>query len=288
MQTAHDQFAEDPAQEGVDVVLVGEAAPGRMKQIFTRDSVIGVKGGAIVTRLARKVRRGEELPVTRALAKRRLPDPRHAARHGRVRGRRLRHHRRQDGRLLASPSPATRKACARSRRSSATSASKLIKVPMPGYRIHIDGAFMMIDVDTAIVNLNELPYFFIEYLQKRGMKLIELPPDDNAFSLNCLAIAPGRVVMHVSRTQASCRPADGAGVELITGRLRVRRTRRRWHPLLHRPAGPGSGLTWRFSTRRPGEELRTASRRSTVSTCRSRTASSLPCSVRLAPARRRC
>ena len=55
--------------EGVEIVYVGDAAPGRMKQVYTRDSVIGVKGGAVVARLARRVRRGEELPVTRALAK---------------------------------------------------------------------------------------------------------------------------------------------------------------------------------------------------------------------------
>ena len=39
MQKAHDQFTDILRKEGVDVVLVGEAAPGRMKQIFTRDSV---------------------------------------------------------------------------------------------------------------------------------------------------------------------------------------------------------------------------------------------------------
>ena len=68
MQKAHDALSAALRAEGVDVILVDKAAPGRMKQVFTRDSVIGVKGGAIVTRMARKVRRGEELPVTRALA----------------------------------------------------------------------------------------------------------------------------------------------------------------------------------------------------------------------------
>jgi N-dimethylarginine dimethylaminohydrolase len=69
MQGAHDALAALLKSEGVEIVYVGEAAPGRMKQIYTRDSVIGVKGGAVVARLARRVRRGEELPVTRALAK---------------------------------------------------------------------------------------------------------------------------------------------------------------------------------------------------------------------------
>jgi hypothetical protein len=44
MQGAHDALAALLKSEGVEIVYVGEAAPGRMKQIYTRDSVIGVKG----------------------------------------------------------------------------------------------------------------------------------------------------------------------------------------------------------------------------------------------------
>ena len=93
---------------------------------------------------------------------------------------------------------------------------RLIKVPMPGYRIHIDGSFMMIDADTAIVNKNELPYVFIDYLNGRGMKLIELPPEDNAFSLNCLAVAPGRIIMHTKISPRLADRLDKAGVTVIS------------------------------------------------------------------------
>lgn len=54
--------------EGVEVVRLDACAPGRMKSVYTRDSVIGAPGGAIVTRLGAPIRRGEELPVTRTLA----------------------------------------------------------------------------------------------------------------------------------------------------------------------------------------------------------------------------
>jgi hypothetical protein len=91
----------------------------------------------------------------------------------------------------------------------------LIKVPMPGYRIHIDGSFMMVDVETAIVNKNELPYVFIDYLVKRGMKLIELPPEDNGFSLNCLAVAPGRLIMHTTTSPRLADRLDQAGISII-------------------------------------------------------------------------
>ena len=69
MQRQHDALVRALEAEGVEVVLLNRAAPGRMKQIFTRDSCIGVKGGAIITRMARRVRRGEERPVLEALAR---------------------------------------------------------------------------------------------------------------------------------------------------------------------------------------------------------------------------
>ena len=227
-----------------------------MKQIYTRDSVIGVKGGAIVTRLARRVRRGEELPVTRALAKAGCPIL------GTLHGTAV-----FEGggfafiddktAVCSVASPATRKACARSKACSHGLGVTLIKVPMPGYRIHIDGAFMMVDVDTAIVNVNELPYSFIEYLKKRGMKLIELPPEDNAFSLNCLAVAPGRVIMHGSRSPRLADRLDAQASTVLTCRLRGGRARRRRHPLLDRALlARDPDLTWRFWSRRPGKDLR--------------------------------
>ena len=195
MQAAHDTLAAKLRGEGVDVIYVDKAAPGRMKQIFTRDSVIGVKGGAIVTRLARKVRRGEELPVTQALAKTGCPIL--ATLHGEAVFEGGGFAMIDDKTAVCSVSVACNAEGVRQIEAVLdTLGVELIKVPMPGYRIHIDGSFMMVDVETAIINVNELPYVFIEVLKKRGMKLIELPPDDNAFSVNCLAVKPGRILVH--------------------------------------------------------------------------------------------
>ena len=214
MQAAHDALAAMLKAEGVEIVYVGEAAPGRMKQIYTRDSVIGVKGGAIVTRLARRVRRGEELPVTRALAKAGCPIL------GTICGNAV-----FEGGGFAILDEKTA-VCSLSVACNpegvrqltgllGTLGVELIPVQMPGYRIHIDGAFMMIDVETAIINVNELPFVFIDYLKSRGMKLIELPPEDNAFSLNCLAVSPGRVIMHTSVSPRLADRLDKNGITVL-------------------------------------------------------------------------
>ena len=195
MQAEHDLLAATLKAEGVEIFYVDRAAPGRMKQVFTRDSVIAVKGGAIVTRLARRVRRGEELPVTRALAAAGCPILATICGEAVFEGGGFAMI--DANTAVCSVSVACNPEGVRQVESVlATLGVTLVKVPMPGYRIHIDGSFMMVDVDTALVNVNELPYVFIDYLIKRGMKLIELPPDDNAFSLNCLAVAPGRVIVH--------------------------------------------------------------------------------------------
>jgi hypothetical protein len=60
-QAQHDGLADALRKEGVEVVYLTRCAPGRHKSIYTRDSCIAVKGGAIVTRLGPIVRRGEEL-----------------------------------------------------------------------------------------------------------------------------------------------------------------------------------------------------------------------------------
>jgi N-dimethylarginine dimethylaminohydrolase len=214
MQAAHDKLVAILKAEGVDVVLVDKAAPGRMKQIYTRDSVIGVKGGAIVTRLARKVRRGEELPVTRALANAGCPILGTLTGNAVFEGGGFAM---LDARTaVCSVSVACNEEGVRQVESILRTLDiELIKVPMPGYRIHIDGSFMMIDEETAIINMNELPYVFLDYLKKRGMKLIELPPDDNAFSTNCLAVSPGRVIMHLNKTQRLADDLDKHGIEVI-------------------------------------------------------------------------
>ena len=73
MQAQHDALSAALRAEGVEVIALDGVTDGRFKSCYTRDSMIAVKGGAIVTRLAPRMRRGEELPVTRTLARLGMP-----------------------------------------------------------------------------------------------------------------------------------------------------------------------------------------------------------------------
>ena len=86
---------------------------------------------------------------------------------------------------------------------------------LSGYRIHIDGMFLMVDHDTALVNQDELPYWFIQKLKAMKIRMIQLPPDESAFSLNCLAIAPGRLVMDANMTPRFADMIDKAGLTVL-------------------------------------------------------------------------
>jgi N-dimethylarginine dimethylaminohydrolase len=71
----------------------------------------------------------------------------------------------------------------------------LIVVDLVGYDIHLDGSFLMIDRDLALVNPFGLPYVFLEQLKALGIRAIEISPADNSWIVNSLAIAPGELLM---------------------------------------------------------------------------------------------
>ena len=68
MREQHDRLADVLRDEGVDVAYVSGTVPGHIKSQSTRDQVVAVRGGAIICRMGARLRRGEEAPVTRAIA----------------------------------------------------------------------------------------------------------------------------------------------------------------------------------------------------------------------------
>ena len=66
---------------------------------------------------------------------------------------------------------------------------------LTGYRLHIDGNFVMIDVDTALINPTQLPFTFVQRLKELTTKPIEVCPDDPVWTINCPAVRPGRILI---------------------------------------------------------------------------------------------
>lgn len=214
LQAQHDGLANALRAEGVEVVYLKRCAPGKHKSVYTRDSCIGVKGGAIVTRLGPIARRGEEAPVTETLGALGMPILRTIHGTGLMEGGSfvwLNSKTAVIGRSARVNEEGTRQV----EEVLNAQGVELLRVDLTGYRLHIDGTMVMIDVDTAIVNPSILPYWFLEKLKELGIRTIEVHPDDPTGIVNCLAVRPGRVIMQSEVSPRTAETMDKLGIEIV-------------------------------------------------------------------------
>jgi N-dimethylarginine dimethylaminohydrolase len=194
MQSEHDALVAALRARGIEVHDVEGVDGGRLKSCYTRDPVIMVKGGAIVTRMGTRIRRGEELAITRTLAKLGVPVLRTLSGSAVM-----------EGGSFAWINPRT---CVigcgiRVNREGAAQVGEVLKrqgvdlivIDLVGYDIHIDGSFQMVDRDLALVDPFGLPYSFLEKLKELKVRTIEITPADNKWIINSLAVAPGELIM---------------------------------------------------------------------------------------------
>jgi N-dimethylarginine dimethylaminohydrolase len=194
MQGQHDALARALRDEGVEVFSLEGVDGGRLKSCYTRDSAIALEGGAVVTRLGPKIRRGEELTVTRTLAKLGVPILRTIHGSGLLEGGSfawINSRTAVVGRSIRVNEEGARQLEDVLR----TRGVELLRVDLCGYDLHIDGSFVMIDVDKALVRAESLPFWFLEKLKELGVRTVETTPDDEDWIINCLAVRPGRVLM---------------------------------------------------------------------------------------------
>jgi N-dimethylarginine dimethylaminohydrolase len=214
MREQHDRLAAVLRAEGVEIAYVSDTVPGHIKSQSTRDQVVAVRGGAIICRMGARLRRGEEAPVTRAVAALGMPILRTINGSGIFEGGSF---------AMINEHTAVVGIGARANAEGARQVEEvlrplgveLLKVELNGYKQHIDGAFVMADVDVALINPLGLPFWFLEKLKALNVRTVECHPDDPPFTVNCLAVRPGRAIM--SRTSARTVERLGkAGVEVIS------------------------------------------------------------------------
>ena len=190
----HDGLVRTLQNEGVEVVFLDSIEPDGLKSIYTRDSSVAIKGGSVICRLARSIRRGEEAHVTRTIAGLGMPVLRTIHGTGMVEGGSfawLNHRTAVIGRSICVNEEGARQL----EEVLAWQGVELLRVDLTGYSIHIDGAMTMIDVDVAIIDPDMLPYPFLEKLKELGIRTVEITAQDNHAIINCLAVRPGRVIM---------------------------------------------------------------------------------------------
>lgn len=215
MQSQHDAMVKAFEAAAIEVYHVEGVDNTRLKSCYTRDPLIMVKGGAIVCRMGARIRRGEELAITRTLAKIGIPILRTISGTGIMEG--------------GSFAWLNSKTCAigvgvRVNRDGAEQVGEVLKrqgvelliVDLPGYDIHLDVSFLMVDKDLALINPFGLPYSFLEELKARGIRTIEIDPADDSWIVNSLAIAPGKMVMPAGATNRTLDRLAQHGVSWVT------------------------------------------------------------------------
>ena len=214
LRAQHDGLVRTLQAEGVEVVFLDDVEPDGIKSVYTRDSSIAVKGGAIVTRMARSIRRGEEAHVTKTIANLGMPILRTL--HGTAMA---------EGGSFAWLNSTTavigrsicvnEEGCRQIEEVLAYQGVELLRVDLNGYLIHIDGALTMIDRNVAIIDPDLLPFWFLEKLREIGIHTVEINQQDDEWVVNCLAVRPGRVIMPRGLSDKTRSDLDKLGIEII-------------------------------------------------------------------------
>jgi N-dimethylarginine dimethylaminohydrolase len=179
--------------EGVRVHFADGLPERFTKAVYTRDPLISVPGGVVIGRMAPRMRRGEEASVTRAVAAAGIPILGTIVGTGMLEGGTF---------IKLTPTVAAfgtsircnAEAAEQLREILARIGIELIVLPMSGFSIHLDGHLGMVDVDKAIVDAPGLPHWFLDRLVELGIEPIWAAPGEH-WGVNCLAVAPGRVLM---------------------------------------------------------------------------------------------
>jgi len=179
--------------EGV-VVRRAEALPaGFSKAVYVRDPIVALPGGAIVGRMAARMRRGEEPHASRLLAELGVPILRTIAGTGIVEGgtvMKLRPDVYAFGTSIRCNEEGARQLAEVVR----PRGVELLRVPLGGYTIHLDERLALVDVDKALVDAPGLPHWFLARLRELGYRLLHADPAEG-WAVNLLTLRPGRVLI---------------------------------------------------------------------------------------------
>jgi len=199
-QQEHDAFVATLRQAGAEVLYHDEFQPERADAIFTHDPAIVTRRGAIVLRMGKMLRRGEEAALARRLEA--LGVPICYTLHGQALA--------EGGDLLWVDEHTL--AVGLGFRTNAEGLRQLgealdglgveiVPVQLPYYGgpeacLHLMSLISIVDHDLAIVYLSLLPVPFWQYLEDRGFHFVEVPDREfGTMGTNVLALAPRHCVM---------------------------------------------------------------------------------------------
>lgn len=223
-QAEHDALVAVLRDYGAEVIYSDEPQPGRADAIFVHDPAIVTERGAVLLRMGKALRRGEEEALGATLERAGVPIL------GRLEGGALA----EGGDLLWLDERTL--AAGQGFRTNAEGLRQLqailaplgvrvLPVELPWYQgpeacLHLMSLISLVAEDLAVVYLPLLSTPFVQELARRGVRLIEVPEAEFlTMATNVLALAPGELLMLEGNpiTQAAL-VAAGCEVRTYVGR----------------------------------------------------------------------
>ena len=195
----HQALAETVMASGAEILWHDESLPEHADAIFCHDPVLVADVGAILLRMGKPLRRGEEAALGKALAKAGVPTA------GRLEG----GAQAESGDLMWLDTKTLAagigfrtnyEGVAQLRRILGGTAA-VVEVELPYYTgpdacLHLMSMISMVDRDLAVAYPALMPVSFVQLLQAKGIGLVEVPEKEFlTMSTNVLALAPRRCVM---------------------------------------------------------------------------------------------
>ncbi|MEW1834114.1 arginine deiminase family protein [Microbacterium sp. NPDC079995] len=209
----YDGFLDALRAESIDVVFAPDLDPSFTKAVYTRDPLITVPGGAVIGRLAPRMRRGEEQSIAATVAGAGMPILGMITGSGLVEGGSF---------VKVRPDLAFFGTSVRCNPEGGRQLMRILEplgirveqVSLPGYLIHLDMCSVMLDDDLALINPRLAPYDYMAALWSLGIETVNVHPDEE-WSTNLLVTDRRRVILpaHLPRTAEML--ADRHGVEVI-------------------------------------------------------------------------
>jgi N-dimethylarginine dimethylaminohydrolase len=222
----HARFVEILRKSGAEILEHESPQPGRADALFVHDPAIVTDQGAILLRMGKELRRGEEESLGSALEAFGVPIL------GRLRGKATA----EGGDLLwldhdtlavGQGFRTNAEGLAQLKRLLHPLGVRVVPVPLPFFQgpaacLHLMSLISLLDRDLAVVYLRYLPVPFARELRDRGIEWVEVPDEEFAtMGPNVLALAPRDVVVlrgsPVTRRRleaAGCRVQSYRGVEI--------------------------------------------------------------------------
>ena len=196
----HDALVDILRQAGAEVIYHGEFQPDRADAIFVHDSAIVTDEGAVILRMGKALRRGEEAAMARRF--RELGVPIHYELEGKALA--------EGGDLLwidhdtlaVGQGFRTNEEGLRQLRQALEGMGVVVlPVPLPYYGgpdacLHLMSLISLVEHDLAVIYRPLLPVPFWQYLRHRGYRFVDVPGDEfETMGSNVLALAPGTCVL---------------------------------------------------------------------------------------------